>query len=289
MSTQAIDTSTAPQLNIPTTSAQRRELGVESAYVDDYIQQLTAQYNNEYNAWLTNQQLEYNSPANQVKRLQEAGLNPNFNSIDGTGNLNSITASNAKLNSNVQSNKIQQTQTALQAVNNFLGIISDGVKKYSDITGGTMDLGAYKDLTKNILREQYKGQGYKNTISAIDMVFDAYMKGGANNGYTTTDNTIVPLSSLELYDKNGNPAVLELSPSKSLSGQLQKALLELRHSQDLSVNKKTQLTELEKELKGLQITSQSQSNQLGQKEIDFYEMNKLAGPVLKFLQLIFGR
>lgn len=289
MSTNAIDSSTAPQLKIPTTSAQRRELGIESAYIDDYIQQLTAQYNNEYNAWLTNQQLEYNSPANQIKRLQEAGLNPNFNSIDGTGNLNSITASNAKLNSNVQSNKIQQTQTALQAVNNFLGIISDGVKKYSDITGGTMDLGAYKELTKNLLREQYKSQGYKNTISAIDMVFDAWLKGGASNGYSTTDNSIVPLSSLELYDKNGNPAILELSPSKSIAGKLQKALLELRNSQNISNDKKSELTELEKELKSLVITSQRQSNELGQKEIDFYEMNKLAGPILKFLQLIYSR
>lgn len=50
---------------------------------------------NEQNAWnyeMWNKQNEYNTPEAQVQRLRDAGLNPMFYGLDGTGNAGDLTA-----------------------------------------------------------------------------------------------------------------------------------------------------------------------------------------------------
>lgn len=50
---------------------------------------------NQQNVWNQEQwmrQTEYNSPVNQVQRLRDAGLNPLFYGLDGTGNASELTA-----------------------------------------------------------------------------------------------------------------------------------------------------------------------------------------------------
>lgn len=50
---------------------------------------------NQQNVWNLEQwqrQIEYNNPVNQVQRLRDAGLNPLFYGLDGTGNASELTA-----------------------------------------------------------------------------------------------------------------------------------------------------------------------------------------------------
>ena len=81
------EVSSAPQLNYIASRSQRVANNVGRDYIDAFNQAQMAKYNNEYNYWLWQQQAEYNSPSNQVQRLLDAGLNPNYNSIEGAGNL----------------------------------------------------------------------------------------------------------------------------------------------------------------------------------------------------------
>lgn len=48
------------------------------------------EYQNEWNYNMWNMQNEYNTPLNQRKRLDEAGLNPIFSGLDGTGNAGAL-------------------------------------------------------------------------------------------------------------------------------------------------------------------------------------------------------
>lgn len=53
---------------------------------------------NETNAWnleMWNKENEYNTPENQVQRLRDAGLNPMYFGLDGTGNAGSVNSAQA--------------------------------------------------------------------------------------------------------------------------------------------------------------------------------------------------
>ena len=71
-----------PELNLVQSKKERKARGVDFDYMDSYNQGEMTRYNNEYNYWLWQQQAEYNSPAQQRARLEAAGLNPNYNSVD---------------------------------------------------------------------------------------------------------------------------------------------------------------------------------------------------------------
>lgn len=114
-----------------------------------------AKYNNDYNYWLWKQQTAYNSPAEQVKRLKEAGLNPNFNSIEGAGNASSPSPSSGRL----QSNYLGAYQSSISA-------------KAQRLNEVNTILAGFNDLVKNI------GQGfdmYRTYVSTPDNV-DLYRK-----------------------------------------------------------------------------------------------------------------
>lgn len=50
------------------------------------------EYQNEWNLNMWNQQNDYNDPSQQRKRLENAGLNPLFYGLDGTGNAGALTS-----------------------------------------------------------------------------------------------------------------------------------------------------------------------------------------------------
>lgn len=116
---------------------------VGSAYRDAYNSAVLSQYNNDYQYWLWQQQNEYNSPKAQVERLKEAGLNPNYNSIDGTGNA-SYNAQNQRVSDNVASNQVAFANTGIQAVNTVLKSISEGAQTAKLISEMPQDISAYR-------------------------------------------------------------------------------------------------------------------------------------------------
>ena len=143
------DYSTAPSLEDRQVYSPRarKEAGVSSSYVDQYNDSQLAQYNNEYNYWLWQQQAEYNSPANQMARAREAGLNPNVVAGNvSSGNLSSTPESKANYKSHIFENKMQAVNTGINAFNSVINAVKDGVQSVSQLSGIPMDIANYRRL-----------------------------------------------------------------------------------------------------------------------------------------------
>lgn len=196
--------------NIVTSKQGRENSGVSSFdYVDAYNSSQLAQYNNDYQYWLWQQEQEYNSPTAQVERLKAAGLNPNANSIDGTGNVN-FKGSNQSMAENIGSNHWQrknfELQVGVQSVNQILDAVSQGVDLTSKISGIPNNISGYRQLLydnkfydtqgkrignemKNILGslEQYRAYGIDSESPVLDSPYTfAPIVAGAP-GHTATE------------------------------------------------------------------------------------------------------
>lgn len=181
-----------PQPSVITSRKDRLAAGVghpaDTPYVDAYNQAAMAQYNNAYNYWLWQQQAEYNSPSNQVARLKAAGLNPNFNSIDGTGNLGSMPTSSASMSPSIGSNRARMrqanTQAILGSVNATLNAIGEGVgtlSKLSDLPP-LESLGTYRKLLLNSAYNKQYGQELDNLNKLITALFQGELAGLDTSG-----------------------------------------------------------------------------------------------------------
>lgn len=162
----------APNLILDRRGHYRNDQYVSPAGADTWNEYSMAKYNNDYNYWLLQQQQQYNSPVEQVKRLRAAGLNPNFNSIEGAGNTNySMAASTRGLSSNVGSLGNQQLGLMLNAFNSTLGAISQGVDMTSKISHIPSDIKKYRKALTN--SEEYKALSAKRK-SEIDTMLSAF-------------------------------------------------------------------------------------------------------------------
>lgn len=158
-------------------SAPNYAFGVGDAYrqgispfaVDDYNQALQNQYNNAYNYWLWQKQAEYNSPKAQVARLKEAGLNPNFNSIDGTGNLGSMPASSGSMPGRIQSNRLQAVNTAVGVATGFATSIAKGVQALKTFATTPKAIGFYRSTLSELLGQKFEGSRFDNYLREIEL------------------------------------------------------------------------------------------------------------------------
>lgn len=175
--------SSAPQPNIVTSIGDRSASGVGMNYVDTYNEAQMAQYNNAYNYWLWQQQLAYNSPKAQVARLKEAGLNPNFNSIDGTGNAQSIPASSGSLRSNIQQNRLNSIASAVNTATGLAQAISKGVNAYKTfVTTPANAANQYRKLLTALLDGRITGQELSNNIRQLTYQKEGILSGMAFGG-----------------------------------------------------------------------------------------------------------
>lgn len=165
----------APQPNLVTSMSDRVKRGIGRNYVDAYNQLQMAQYNNAYNYWLWQQQAEYNSPSNQVQRLREAGLNPNFNSIEGTGNLGSMPTSSGSITPSIGRNRAATVGNIISSVNALIGGIGEGVDSLSKLKDiPTLDaLQDYRKMLSNIIHLE----GYGKELKNMNLLFDTLLKG----------------------------------------------------------------------------------------------------------------
>lgn len=200
--------SAQPSLNVITSKQDRRSAGVGIPYADAYNQSQMAKYNNEYNYWLWQQQQEYNSPSNQRKRLEEAGLNPNYQSID-SGNVGSLPTSSGSIAPSIGSNHQRNVQNALQIANGILDSVSQGIRSMSELSGIPSDIGAYRRYLSDLGFFNSKAAENKYLSSAIDAVFDSWMKGGLSDpqrlfyyGYTGPDGQVYS----DVLNPAGSPA-----------------------------------------------------------------------------------
>ena len=202
--------SSAPQLNYIASRSQRVANNVGRDYIDAYNQAQMAKYNNEYNYWLWQQQAEYNSPSNQVQRLLDAGLNPNYNSIEGAGNLSSIPSSSGSIAPSIGRNMNQRTSNMISAFNAMLSSVSTGVdtmSKLSDLPP-LESLQAYRKTLYGLAKENLKGKELDNFNKMIDGIYNFALYGGDTEPFAVN----VPWLTVE----NGNNPFFVFDSKKSL-------------------------------------------------------------------------
>lgn len=154
---------------IITSRASRIDSGIGALYVDDYNANLQNQYNNAYNYWLWQQQMEYNSPKAQVARLREAGLNPNFNSIEGTGNASSIPASQASLPGNIGKNRLNAISTGVSIATALATGISRGVGALKTFATTPLAIRNYRELLNRVLGTKFTGSLLDNDLKKLEV------------------------------------------------------------------------------------------------------------------------
>lgn len=278
----------APVLNQILSKDARKAAGIGDTYIDTYNDSQLAKYNNEYNYWLWQQQAEYNSPVNQVARLKEAGLNPNFNSIDGTGNLNTTPTSNANYRSDIRSKEIAQAQLGLNAFNMILDSISQGVSAYQKIQNTPNTTRQYLKMAQennwygqkadNLLKDIRNLVGLRDDLGIdIDSIFSLYAPSGQNISY----NQNYTSDSFEFLPNTSNSINYR---SKELGNDLRALESELKQY-DL-----TNLKPEEKELLQKRITQVGLANGLTEKQINSFNAmlgTKMASALLPILLKMF--
>lgn len=188
--------SSAPQLDIIQSKQDRRAAGISHfEYVDAANQARMAQYNNEFNYWLWLKQAKYNSPAEQRKRLEEAGLNPNFQSVE-SGNLSSIPSSSGSITPSVGRNRAAMVANDIQAFNAVIKSIGEGINAVSTISGIPADIKDYRRLLNTVLWNKADISGLDVTLKTIEKIFGAKTKLGIDLGdtlgVTGPDGSIIP-------------------------------------------------------------------------------------------------
>lgn len=185
----------APQLDIISNRKERTGAHIGSAYVDAANQARMTEYNNEYNYWLWKQQAEYNSPLEQRRRLEAAGLNPNFNSVD-SGNLGSMPTSSGSVSPSVGKNSAAAMQNNINTFNALVKSIGEGVSDVSKIAALPDDIGAYRKMIRQFMGHRTQAAEYDKILRSIETIF----KGKTELGID------MPLV-VEGYGPNGDPWV----------------------------------------------------------------------------------
>lgn len=137
----------------------RGDLSGTSAFALNYLQQ---QQQNAYDLELWNLANKYNSPVEQMKRYQEAGLNSNlvYGNMPQVSPASSSAPIPAKATNFEQENRIKKMNLAITAVNQ-LGDLMEGIQKVVDYaTYGAKEHG----LRNSLLAQQGEALGLSNTF-----------------------------------------------------------------------------------------------------------------------------
>lgn len=160
----------APELNLVQSKGERKRRGVGFEYMDSFNQGEMTRYNNEYNYWLWQQQAEYNSPAQQRARLEAAGLNPNYNSVD-SGNLGSIPSSSGSITPSIGKNRALSQQMYVDTFNALIKSIGEGVSSVSKISGIPDDIPTYRRLLTQYMGNNAQSAEYNKILKSIEAVW----------------------------------------------------------------------------------------------------------------------
>lgn len=204
--------SIAPTPDLVYTPSQRRNVGVGRGYIDTYNETQMTRYNNEYNYWLWLQQMDYNSPVNQRKRLEAAGLNPNYQSID-SGNVSSMPMSSGKISGNVVKNQTAMMQQAISGFNAMIDSVAQGVKSYSELSGIPDDVSGYRRALSDYMKNQAGSSEADKLLKRMQSAFYA-------KTYLGFDSPFI----LEGYGPDGAPAFYQ--PDWEKASQYQRLLLQ---------------------------------------------------------------
>lgn len=152
--------------------------GFGKDFTDNYINSQMAQYNNAYNYWLWQQQALYNSPAEQVKRLKEAGLNPNYNAIEGAGNLKDTPSSKADIHSSAGASGRENMALTLNYANSILEAVKKGIEMTSEIAALPSDIRLYRKHITQQMEDKTKAGQLNNWLKQIEGAAEGYYSLG---------------------------------------------------------------------------------------------------------------
>lgn len=179
--------------NLITSGYERRAAGIGRAYVDEYNQMLTNQYNNAYNYWLWQQQMEYNSPASQMARYLEAGLNPHYQTVEG-GNAQRTPESSAQVRGNVRQNQLNAISTGVQVATSIASLVTQGITSLTKVASLPASISAYRKLLNQALGNKVEGSGLGNLLKRLD----AFKEGNTLGMLEWQDG--LPIMERGLYD-----------------------------------------------------------------------------------------
>lgn len=179
--------------DIITSRQERRDRGIGAAYVDEYNQMLTNQYNNAYNYWLWQQQMQYDSPSSQMERLLAAGLNPHYQTVS-SGNTQGIPTSKAEVRGNVRQNQLNAISSAVSVATSIASLVTQGITSLTKIASLPASIGAYRKLVTQALGNKVQGSELGNLLKRLDA-----FKEGNILGFREWEHGL-PLTERGLYD-----------------------------------------------------------------------------------------
>lgn len=264
-----------------------------AASADAQNQLNMAKYNNDYNYWLWQQQTAYNSPEQQVARLKAAGLNPNFNSIEGAGNASSPAPSSGKLQTNflgayqasisARAQRLNEINSVVSAFNDLVKNVGQGfdiVRSYSQTPSS---ISSYRDGLRDLLLWNRNKAGHEASIKAVQDRIISLIATGDNSLYgdNPMENPLVKghLGTLGAQGLAGQIAQQKLD-NLVKDGALKDVITGLRKFE------RDELQPLEKQQLEESINNLMSRTQFIDTQNEFYSRIKVGGLLLPFAAML---
>lgn len=230
-----------------------------------------AKYNNTYNYNLWKEQMQYNSPVEQRKRLEAAGLNPNYNSVD-SGNISLASPSQIPSNlSNSMSVADKKAQLRLASLNQITEMVSSFVRNLSNLSGIPQSVTNTRAVLRDLLDTDVifrRSKAFKAFLDSYKTAIDDFGVD-LQNGFVTS---ITPDGGDVLLRRSpglGEDYSLLRNESMKLQNDVRSIEAELKRY-DLDNLKPAELVRLKTQLRKIGLDAD-----LTQKQLDWFVANSL--------------
>ena len=217
---------------------------------------------NQQNAWneeMWNKQNEYNDPANQVQRLRDAGLNPMFYGLDGTGNAGSLTAAQPlgydRASAPNLVNPVGSLLSAMEERAKIDNIMANTAKQTEETTTEVYHRLKVQQETENLKQQ---AENLKATQSLTE-------------AQTRQVDKVV-----EWSDRLNEAAVNESKARAALSQSQKKEIDELLENKKILQQKEISNFDKEWQIVDAQLREYADKHNLAQKDVEFYAINHLS-------------
>lgn len=194
-------------------------------YTQAALQMKLKEMENQFNLDVWNMQNEYNTPAAQMSRFQDAGLNPNliYGQQNMAGNINSASAAQPRSSGTMN----KAAQTGISMVGQMLQALRAGREMFDYVSYGIPMNQYQNEIARN---DVYSAQA-RRTMSQLDADFATYLANGpAETIWETTPRYQLWQSQKESVDQGNKRlrAIANMIPDQQARTQALKALDDYR-------------------------------------------------------------
>lgn len=191
--------------------------GTTSESQKNVQQAALAQYQNAYDYMMWEKQNAYNSPATQMQRFREAGLNPNLAyQMGNPGNASSAPESHG-FDITPEMNKTEKTLKSIEAASEIIKSLNDIVNTASDsyaTISGANRTNRLAPLEADKYIQEYALRNVDQDIKYYDHLWTEFLRGTLQSNYGGTYSWQQALSDPELgLSKSQLSDLFEKSPS----------------------------------------------------------------------------